>query len=112
VGAAVQEVGWHNDHGGGIKCVVGLSGSWSLAQSMGIYPCNTLVLGLGCKVDIKPCLFPECEGQGMPSPRLLLQKSEEMSLVEHMSAVPPLALPASDDCSHWASQGKTLDKPV
>lgn len=49
MGAAVGDVGCLDDDGGGINCVVGLSGSWTLAQSMGIYPCNRLFLGLGLK---------------------------------------------------------------
>ena len=33
---------------------------------MGICSSNKLLLGLGSRDHIKPCLFPGCEGQGMP----------------------------------------------
>lgn len=44
----------------------GLGGSWTLAQSMGIYPCNKLLLGLGSEDHIKSCLFPGCGGSVTP----------------------------------------------
>lgn len=63
--AAVGEVDWCDDDGGGIKCAVGLSGRRALAQSKGIYPCNKLLHGLESNDYINPWLLPGCETQGM-----------------------------------------------